>query len=171
MKKTVITLLFLLLALDVFAWKDAAKKHALRNMTTSGDKAADFVVGFKGGVTYRLNDMAVSGTVILSFTDNTGDREKIGAAAAEISGFLKSRPNIVWINVQKQDSHAVIEELTSRCFILYRCAWRDIPKSYKFPFMPSVLILDRDRVIQFVYCGYSPTVGRDIEKWIGENLK
>jgi hypothetical protein len=134
-------------------------------MIRTGASCADFVVGMKGNSVYKLSDFLGKGDIIISFTDAGLDSTSFRKT---VKNSIKSLPgrNTIWFSITYDTGHAVIEALSGGLGLRYRTLSVNIPKMYRFPCMPSVIILDKSGVVQFVYNGYSPTVMSDIFDWL-----
>ncbi|MGD0565969.1 MAG: hypothetical protein ABSA34_01405 [Candidatus Goldiibacteriota bacterium] len=136
-----------------------------RNMIKTGSLFRDFIVGMKGTAVYSLNSFLGKGPVILAFMDSG---EASGNFKKTVMRYIKNLPprNTVWFNITFESGHAVIEAVSGGLGLRYRTLSGNIPETYRFPCLPSVIILDRNGIVQFVYAGYSPTVMSDISDWL-----
>lgn len=167
-KKLFITTLVLLLVILItagFFKKSSVMKNSGHLKT--GSTAADFIIGMKENTVYKLQDMLAKHFVILSFTDSSDSSFKLEKLITEkINTLSKVKQKIAWFNIRKDSTHAIIEEQTSLLKLRYKTLFSDIPRSYNFPALPSVLIIDSHGIIQFIYVGYSPVVIKDIKSWL-----
>ena len=139
-----------------------------RNMIKTGSQFRDFIVGMKGTAVYSLNSFIGKGPVILAFMDSGASS---GNFKKTVLRYIKSLPsrNAVWFNITFDAGHAVIEAISGGLGLRYRTLSGNIPPAYHFPCLPSVIILDRNGIVQFVYAGYSPTVMSDISDWLSQS--
>jgi hypothetical protein len=168
MKKFIITAAALLIILSgLFFFRNyfhPEKVHTAR----CGSKAKNIVLGMKGQKLYNLNDFIGKNIIILSFSDNSAHSGKFEKEFPKnIGAFLMNR-DILWLDIKKDGSYAVIRDLTGSTDLNYRCSYSDIPAFYTFPDFPSVIIIGKNSTIGFVYIGYSPTMFNDVRDWIGK---
>jgi hypothetical protein len=139
-----------------------------RGMIKTGTNCPDFILGMKGTTVYSLSDFFGKGNIILAFMDNGMDSEMFKKLISGAMGKIPGKNNI-WFNITYSSGHAVIEAVSGGLGIRYRTLKTNIPKIYTVPCYPSILIMDRAGVVQFIYVGYSPTVIGDISNWLEKN--
>ena len=139
-----------------------------RGMIKTGTNCPDFILGMKGTAVYSLSTFLGKGNIILAFMDNGRDSDMLKKLISGTMGKIPGKNNI-WFNITYSGGHAVIEAVSGGLDMRYRTLKTNIPKIYTMPCYPSVLIMDRAGVVQFIYAGYSPTVIGDISNWLEKN--
>jgi len=134
-----------------------------------GDSAKDFILGMKNGVLYRLSDFTGKNIIVISFLNNNEGSVKFQKILeSTIKKIITPKSGIVWFNIDRVDTHAVINELAAADGITYRTLYSEIPSFYSFSYYPSLVIIDKKSIVNMVYSGYSPTMAGDIKKDIEE---
>jgi hypothetical protein len=163
MKKILTVFAVLIILAAALSWFAHMVRGKTKNVPTAGGMPEDFILGLSNSVTYRLNDFLGKRVIVLCFMDSSSNSSRFeqGCAGA-LNGPLADRHDLIWFNIKRENSHAVIKEQTRVISLMYRAPSADIPAFYNFTSLPSVLVIDRTGTIKLVYSGYSPTIFDDI---------
>lgn len=163
MKKILIvfTVIFAIAALT--AWLMPVFEAKTVGLPVAGGAPEDFTLGMSNSVTYRLDNFMGKKIIVLVFLDKSPNSLKFEAGCQDnLRSLFKDKRDLVWFNIKRDGTHAVITEQTKTMQLMYRAPYRDIPDFYNFATLPSVMVIDKTGTIKLIYNGYSPTIFKDI---------
>lgn len=149
----------------VFLFTNKKSKKSI-NIITTGKKAKDFIIGMKDLSVYKLSDFIGKYNIVLAFLDTSAQSMKANEIInknQKLKSFIQNNENIIWFNIFKDDiKHVIIEEKTEKIKLSYKTLLKNIPDFYNLKIFPSIIVINKEGIIHFIYSGYSPTVVNDI---------
>lgn len=165
MRKKLFVLIIIILSFTIIILTTLKNKYNKKNISLAGSYAKDFILGMKNSAIYKLTDFLGKYNIILAFLDTTPQSQKVSNIIKnnQLKSFLKNNKDIIWFNISKDDSPRItIEEKTDKFNLSYRTLLTNIPETYNFKILPTIIIITKSGIIHLVYSGYSPTLINDI---------
>jgi len=168
MKKFIVFIALLCAGTALFLYfYSGMKQDVPAEKARAGKTAADMTLGMKDSAVYGIKNFFGRSVVILAFTDNSSASRTFMEQAEKNKKYFTRKKDLVWFNIKKDGTHALIEEFAGNTGLRYRALYSSLPEFYSFTELPSVVIIDKYGIIKNSYTGYSPTIITDIKNALG----